>query len=291
MASIKNIAKKIVNNFKDTDNIVDGIKATAGQVGKETKKQTQKLAKKAGALGEDASKGFFSTENVERLKNEKSISRKKHMQNVDSNRVNNKNMKSEIDDVISDADVVDKAIDNSDKLDEILKERKKKIKGEYSLSQDEIIEQATDSAKYYGDSAKYHVANAGNKIGRGASWVGRNGFNVTEDADSFLGYDIKLSNKAKLLGAGAVGLYGAYQLGGSYVEGSYGEIEGGISVGTINQTFSNEYNKMVDYANGSPQGMNEFSKKTMSNNLGSKLAGVDPEIVFALHELRNGGGY
>lgn len=288
MANIKNIAKNIIKKFKDSDKVVDGVKAAAGEVKTQAKNVTQKAVN---GVGEMASKDV-PDDLIEKLRKDKIEANRVHRKNKADSRDRERQVKKEVANILDDPDFIDNAIDSDLSPEKLMRERKRKIEREHALSPNEEMQMAKDELNYYASNVKYYGAQIGSKTKKYAGKIGNSLLDVKKNGDTFTGYEIGLTGKGKALAFGAMGVYGAYTLGNAAVDfNDMGEIEGGISVGTINQTYSKEFDKMINYANGSPEGMKEFGKVTMSDNYGSQLNHVNPEIVFALHELRNGGGY
>lgn len=70
-------------------------------------------------------------------------------------------------------------------------------------------------------------------------------------------------------------------------ESKYGEIEGGGLANTVNNTYSANLDTVAANAESNPD---DFVKDTLHDNFSARYANVSPEIVFALHNLRQGGG-
>lgn len=112
---------------------------------------------------------------------------------------------------------------------------------------------------------------------------------IENNDNNFFGYDIKLKKKyvvpAGLALAGGTLLYKGLEIN---ERSKLGDIEAGVSVGTVNASFSPTHSKMLDYAQ-TPEGAEEFKDKVLGRTSGVSISGADAEIVFALHKLRNGG--
>ena len=81
----------------------------------------------------------------------------------------------------------------------------------------------------------------------------------------------------------ASSLYGGYR--DSEHIGKAGKISAGNLANTINTVTSPELNDISAILDKNPALQERFAKE----NLKPSQSGVDPSIVFALHELRNGG--
>lgn len=133
------------------------------------------------------------------------------------------------------------------------------------------------------------------EVAEDAKKIGGKIFDITPNEDSFFGKNIKFSKPVGLAVVGAGALYGIGKPIAQATERSkYGEIEAGYLPGTVNATFSPTIGKTLQRAVDNDGKTQEFSEKAMSNASGSRIAGVNPEIVFAMHNLRNdssiGGG-
>lgn len=135
------------------------------------------------------------------------------------------------------------------------------------------------------DKIKNNIKSLKNKANKAKDTL----FDIDKNDDNFLGFDIKLKKKyvvpATLALAGGTLLYKGLEIN---ERNNLGEIEAGLSVGTINASFSPTHSKMLDYAQ-TPEGAEEFKNKVLGRTSGVSVSGADAEIVFALHKLRNGG--
>ena len=106
--------------------------------------------------------------------------------------------------------------------------------------------------------------------------------------DAFFGYDIGMNKKASIplgIALGTVPI--ALALGSEYEKSKIGDIEGGLIANTVNATFSPGVQRVTDSAQAGGKGADNFRKNVLQNTVSARLAKVDPDIVFALHTLRN----
>lgn len=109
-----------------------------------------------------------------------------------------------------------------------------------------------------------------------------------KNQDKFFGYELGLTPQATaLIGAGIFGYSAFNTFGREYSRLKHGEIEGGEMPLSVNASFTPALQKKLDYAQASPKGATEFRETVLDRNSFARLGGVDPDIVFALHELRN----
>lgn len=155
-----------------------------------------------------------------------------------------------------------------------------------------ILKSFGNKAKNAGKTFKNVAKNIDN-LGENVEKASKNKWyplTAKENPEAFFGKDIRLKNKYAL---GLIGGIGAVSVGGAVVKinerAGLGDIEAGVSKGTINTTFSPTHKDILDYANSSPDGISEFSHIVTGQLSDTALADADAEIVFALHQLRNGG--
>lgn len=164
---------------------------------------------------------------------------------------------------------------------------------------DEVSDGALSAVKKGGAAVASKANDAtGGILGEAAEDVKKIGgkmFNVTPNDDTFLGRNIRFS---KPVGLGIVGAGAVYGIGKPIAQANersrFGEIEAGYLPGTVNATFSKSVGKTLQKAVDNEGRSADFSGKVMSNASNTRIAGVNPEIVFAMHNLRNdssiGGG-
>lgn len=109
-----------------------------------------------------------------------------------------------------------------------------------------------------------------------------------KNPDKFLGYDLGMTTRSKVvIGGGMVG-YGLYSgLESAYFRSKHGDIEADEMPLSVNASFTPQLQKELDYAQASMNGAENFKNKVLERNNLARLSNVDPDIVFALHELRN----
>lgn len=129
-------------------------------------------------------------------------------------------------------------------------------------------------------------AYAAEKLYKGGKKVLGSSFNIVKDDNTFIGYKAETTKLGTgLLIAGLLGT-GAYSATKMHARAMYGDIEGGLPEKSVNATFTPANNIIEAYQSGAISD-DRFSNQVMRRNVTSRLAGVNPDIVFALHELRN----
>jgi hypothetical protein len=116
-----------------------------------------------------------------------------------------------------------------------------------------------------------------------------NAFKMVENEEAIFLKKFPKLKKGYQIGIGAsIAGYGLVSAVGSAKHASrYGEIEGGGLANTVNDTYSANLDTTIANAESNPD---EFNNTVLKDNFSVKYANVSPEIVFALHNLRQGGG-
>lgn len=98
---------------------------------------------------------------------------------------------------------------------------------------------------------------------------------------------IKVAKRAKVLGiATGAGIALSGTLSDENHRNKTGEVIGGQMANTINKSVSPGIISVTDAMTKHPELQEDFVNASISDT----QSGVDPEIVFAMHELRNGAG-
>lgn len=106
--------------------------------------------------------------------------------------------------------------------------------------------------------------------------------------DKFFGYDIGATKFGAVAVTGlAFGLPIAGALIGTEQRANHGEISGGLVAKSVNASFSQGTSNVFDAAHSGAMSMRDFNKTVGRRNGAARYGGVNPDIVFAMHTLRN----
>ena len=106
--------------------------------------------------------------------------------------------------------------------------------------------------------------------------------------ERFFGYDLKATplGHVAFMGAAAFGTVGLSALE-NMEKSDHGEINGGLMAKSVNATFAQGTSNVFDAAQSGAMSMRKFNKTAGSNNMSARFGNVNPDIVFAMHTLRN----
>ena len=127
------------------------------------------------------------------------------------------------------------------------------------------------------------------KVYGGAKWWAKKAFEpVVPKGDTFTGYNLRMKTGHQVaLGSamvlGSIGFVGLKQ----EEKSKLGEIEGGLMSKSVNSSFSPATGRVLDSIQSGAMSEKQANKTMFARNAQTRLAGVNPEIVFAMHTLRN----
>lgn len=147
------------------------------------------------------------------------------------------------------------------------------------------------AAVFVEDGIEQGIVGAANLAYKPTKWAAKKTFKKpVKDENKFLGYDIGLTKTGTAVGVGlGFGIPLTLAVGGQLERDNIGEVEAGLPSRTVNETFAPIVARQTDSAMDGAMPMKDFNKRFMRDNYSSRLAGVNPDIVFAMHELRNNG--